>query len=100
MCSASTRVPTATASRKGGFDLIDAVPLGLGPRPNHVEFELPGTPNAGQTVCSAFDVSDPLRPAFIAQMPLDDLSLPSGALRHKKSINLVYGRVGGKGPSA
>ena len=60
----------------------------------HEQDELPGTPNAGQTVCSAFDVSDPLRPAFIAQIPLGNLVLPSGALRNKKSINLVYVRVG------
>ncbi|MBC7728115.1 MAG: beta-propeller fold lactonase family protein, partial [Microbacteriaceae bacterium] len=160
-------------STQGGFDIIDSVPLGLGARPNHVEFvsnargsvvyaslarigdggpggvasspiaiidrsvpggqrkvvssffshgreshglwtnpentllyvaheqdELPGTPNAGQTVCSAFDVSDPLRPAFIAQIPLGNLALPSGALRNKKSINLVYVRVGAKGQTA
>ena len=160
-------------STQGGFDLIDSVALGMGARPNHVEFvsnargsvvyaslariddggpggvaaspiaiidrsapggqrkvvgtfysrgreahglwtnpentllyvaheqdELPGTPNAGQTVCSAFDVSDPLRPAFIAQIPLGNLALPSGALRNKKSINLVYVRVGAKGQTA
>ncbi|KQP14848.1 YncE family protein [Pseudorhodoferax sp. Leaf267] len=160
-------------STRGGFDLIDSVPLGMGARPNHVEFvsnargsvvyaslariddggpggvasspiaiidrsalagqrkvvgsffthgreshglwtnpentllyvaheqdELPGTPNAGQTVCSAFDVSDPLKPAFIAQIPLGNLALPSGALRNKKSINLVYVRVGAKGQTA
>ena len=160
-------------STQSGFDLLDSVPLGVGARPNHVEFvanargsvvyaslariddggpggvassqiaiidrsapagqrkvvgsfhthgreshgvwtnpentllyvaheqdELPGTPNAGQTVCSAFDVSDPLRPAFIAQIPLGNLALPSGALRNKKSINLVYVRVGAKGQTA
>jgi YVTN family beta-propeller protein len=163
----------SSRSTRGGFDLIDSVPLGEGARPNHVEFvsnargsvvyaslariddggpggmgssaiaiidrntrggqrkvvgtffsrgreahglwtnpentllyvaheqdELPGTPNAGQTVCSAFDVSDPLRPAFIAQIPLGSLALPSGALRNKKSINLVYVRVGAKGQTA
>ena len=163
----------SSRSTRGGFDLIDSVPLGMGARPNHVEFvsnargsvvyaslariddggpggvasspiaiidrsaaggqrkvvgsffshgreahglwtnpentllyiaheqdELPGTPNAGQTVCSAFDVSDPLRPAFIAQIPLSSLNLPSGALRNKKSINLVYVRVGAKGQTA
>jgi YVTN family beta-propeller protein len=63
----------------------------------HEQDELPGTPNAGQTVCSAFDVSDPLKPNFIAQIPLGNLTLPSGALRNKKSINLVYVRVGAKG---
>jgi hypothetical protein len=160
-------------STRGGFDLIDSLPLGMGARPNHVEFvsnasgsvtyaslarvddagpggvassqiaiidrgaargqrrmvgsffshgreahglwtnpentllyvaheqdELPGTPNAGQTVCSAFDVRDPLRPGFIAQIPLGSLSLPSGALRNKKSINLVYVRPGTKGQTA
>jgi DNA-binding beta-propeller fold protein YncE len=63
----------------------------------HEQDELPGTPNAGQTVCSAFDVSDPLAPGFIAQIPLGELALPSGALRNKKSINLVYVRPGSKG---
>ena len=160
-------------STQGGFNLLDTVPLGVGARPNHVEFvsnvrgsvvyaslariddggaggvasspiaivdrsaaagqrkvvgtffsygreshglwtnpentllyvaheqdELPGTPNAGQTVCSAFDVSDPLRPVFITQIPLGNLALPSGALRNKKSINLVYVRVGAKGQTA
>ena len=66
----------------------------------HEQDELPGTPNAGQTVCSAFDVSDPYVPAFIAQIPLGILTLPSGALRNKKSINLVYVRVGVKGQTA
>ncbi|EWS56311.1 hypothetical protein X551_00873 [Methylibium sp. T29] len=66
----------------------------------HEQDELPGTPNAGQTVCSAFDVSDPLKPVFIAQIPLGNLTLPSGALRNKKSINLVYVRVGAKGQTA
>jgi YVTN family beta-propeller protein len=60
----------------------------------HEQDELPNTPNAGQTVCSAFDVSDPLRPMFVAQIPLGDLALPSGSLRNKKSINLVYVRPG------
>jgi YVTN family beta-propeller protein len=66
----------------------------------HEQDELPGTPNAGQTVCSAFDVSDPLRPSFIAQIPLGSLALPSGALRNKKSINLVYVRPGAKGQTS
>jgi YVTN family beta-propeller protein len=66
----------------------------------HEQDELPGTPNAGQTVCSAFDVSDPLRPRFIAQIPLGNLDLPSGPLRNKKSINLVYVRPGTKGQTA
>ena len=66
----------------------------------HEQDELPGTPNAGQAVCSAFDVSDPVRPRFIAQIPLGNLNLPSGPLRNKKSINLVYVRPGTKGQTA
>lgn len=66
----------------------------------HEQDELPGTPNGGQTVCSAFDVRDPFRPAFIAQIPLGELALPSGRLRNKKSINLVYVRVGARGQTA
>ena len=62
----------------------------------HEQDELPGTPNAGQTCCTAFDVSDPLRPRFIAQIPLGALKLPSGELRNKKSINLVYVRPGAR----
>ena len=67
---------------------------------SHEQDELPGTPNAGQTVCTAFDVSDPMNPAFIAQIPLGSLSLPSGELRNKKSINLVYVRPGFRGQTA
>jgi len=66
----------------------------------HEQDELPGTPNAGQTVCTAFDVSDPLKPRFIAQIPLGSLKLPSGELRNKKSINLVYIRPGHRGQTA
>ena len=66
----------------------------------HEQDELPGTPNAGQTVCSAFDVSDPFNPKFIAQIPLGSLKLPSGELRNKKSINLVYVRPGYRGQTA
>ena len=66
----------------------------------HEQDELPGTPNAGQTCCSAFDVSDPFNPKFIAQIPLGTLKLPSGELRNKKSINLVYVRPGFKGQTA
>ena len=66
----------------------------------HEQDELPGTPNAGQTVCSAFEVSDPFAPRFIAQIPLGNLALPSGPLRNKKSINLVYVRPGTKGQTA
>ena len=66
----------------------------------HEQDELPGTPNAGQTVCSAFDVSDPFGPKFLAQIPLGALKLPSGELRNKKSINLVYVRPGARSQSA
>jgi len=66
----------------------------------HEQDELPGTPNAGQTVCSAFDVNDPFKPRFIAQIPLGSLKLPSGELRNKKSINLVYVRPGYRGQTA
>jgi YVTN family beta-propeller protein len=66
----------------------------------HEQDELPNTPNAGQTVCSAFDVSDPFRPLFLAQIPLGELSLPSGKLRNKKSINLVYVRPGAPSQTA
>jgi YVTN family beta-propeller protein len=66
----------------------------------HEQDELPGTPNAGQTVCSAFDVSDPFNPKHIAQIPLGSLKLPSGELRNKKSINLVYVRPGFRGQTA
>jgi hypothetical protein len=63
----------------------------------HEQDELPNTQNAGQTVCSAFDVSDPANPQFVTQIALGDLSLPSGKLRNKKSINLVYVRPGTRG---
>ena len=66
----------------------------------HEQDELPGTPNAGQTCCTAFDVTDPMDPKFLAQIPLGALKLPSGELRNKKSINLVYLRPGYKGPTA
>jgi YVTN family beta-propeller protein len=167
----SHKLADAVSSRatRPGFELIDAVPLGMMARPNHVEFEnangkvvyvslarvddggpggvassqiaivdrsakggtrkvagtffsqgreahglwtnpandllyiaheqdeLPSTPNAGQTVCTAFDVRDPFKPRFVAQIPLGSLKLPSGELRNKKSINLVYVRPGQKG---
>ena len=66
----------------------------------HEQDELPGTLDAGQTVCSAFDVSNPLQPKLITQIPLSSLKLPSGELRDKKSINLVYVRPGTKGQTA
>lgn len=67
---------------------------------SHEQDELPGTSNEGQAVASAFDVSDPFKPEFIAQIPLGSLKLPSGELRNKKSINLVYVRPGHKGQTA
>jgi YVTN family beta-propeller protein len=66
----------------------------------HEQDELPNTPNAGQTVCTAFDVSDPFNPRFVAQIPLGELALPSGKLRNKKSINLVYVRPGARSQTA
>jgi YVTN family beta-propeller protein len=66
----------------------------------HEQDELPGTPGAGQTVCTAFDVSDPFNPRFLAQVTLGSLKLPSGELRNKKSINLVYVRPGYRGKTA
>lgn len=62
----------------------------------HEQDELPGTPAEGETVCSVFDVSDPFKPGFVAQIPLGNLDLPSGKLRNKKSINLVYVRPGAR----
>jgi len=45
-------------------------------------------------------VSDPFSPRFITQIPLGNLTLPSGELRNKKSINLVYVRPGYRGQTA
>jgi len=66
----------------------------------HEQDELPGTPNAGQTVASAFDVSNPLSPVFVAQIPLGSLMLPSGPLRNKRSIDLGYVRPGTRSQTA
>ena len=66
----------------------------------HERDELPDTPNAGQTVCTTFDISDPMKPRFIRQIPLGALDLPSGKLRNKKSINLVYVRPGARSATA
>jgi len=65
----------------------------------HEGDELPGTPNAGQTVATAFDVSNPFVPVFVAQIPLGELALPSGRLRNKKSTGLVYVRPGARSQS-
>jgi hypothetical protein len=45
-------------------------------------------------------VSAPLQPRLITQIPLGFLKLPSGELRNKKSINLVYVRPGTRGQTA
>jgi hypothetical protein len=66
----------------------------------HEQDELPGSPNGGQTVCSAFDISNPFQPKHLAQIPLRDLMLPSGRLRNKKGINLVYVRPGARSQTA
>ncbi len=66
----------------------------------HEQDELPDAPSGGQTVCTAFDVSDPFNPRFVAQIPLGDLMLPSGRLRNKKGINLVYVRPGAQSQTA
>lgn len=66
----------------------------------HEQDELPNTPNAGQTVCSAFNVRDPFKPGLVAQIPLGELVLPAGKLRNKKSINLVYVRPGARSQTA
>jgi YVTN family beta-propeller protein len=66
----------------------------------HEQDELPNTPNGGQTVCSAFDITDPFRPLLMTRIPLGELVLPSGRLRNKKSINLVYVRPGAKSQAA
>ena len=67
---------------------------------SHEQDELPGTLHEGQTLATAFDVSDPFEPKFTAQIPLGSLKLPSGELRNKKSINLVYVRPGFRGQTA
>jgi YVTN family beta-propeller protein len=66
----------------------------------HEQDELPGTPHAGQTVASAFDVSNPLSPVFVAQIPLGSLTLPSGPLRNKRSNDVVYVRPGARSQTA
>lgn len=72
----------------------------MGSRPNHPEFVANAkgsVVNAGQTVCSAFDVGGLFKPAVVSKIPLGDLALPSGGLRHKKTINLVYLRPATQG---
>jgi hypothetical protein len=66
----------------------------------HEQDELPNTPHAGQTVCSVFDINDPLTPHLVARISLGEIALPSGRLRNKKSINLVYVRPGARSASA
>jgi hypothetical protein len=52
-----------------------------------------GGTEAGAVV-AAFDVSEPLAPRFVAQIPLGALSLPSGELRNRRGGALVYVRPG------
>jgi hypothetical protein len=66
----------------------------------HEQDEPIGTTNAGQAVASAFDVTNPLAPVFLAQIPLGSLALPSGALRNKRSTSLVYVRPGTRSQTA
>lgn len=66
----------------------------------HEQDELPETPHGGQTVCSVFDIVDPFAPRLISRIPLGELALPSGRLRNKKSINLVYVRPGARSATA
>lgn len=56
----------------------------------HAQEEAGGSPHAGQSVCSAFDVSDPYSPRVVAQIPLGSLLLPSGELRNAKSTSAIY----------
>jgi len=58
----------------------------------HEQDEAAGNPYAGQSVCSAFDVSDPYSPRMIAQIPLGALLLPSGELPNTKSTSIAYVR--------
>jgi len=58
----------------------------------HEQDELPGAPGEGQTLCTVLDVSDPFRPRFVDRIALGELALPSGRLRNKKGINLVFVR--------
>jgi YVTN family beta-propeller protein len=66
----------------------------------HEQDEPAGTTNAGQAVASAFDVTNPLAPVFLAQIPLGSLALPSGSLRNKRSTSLVYVRPGTRSQTA
>jgi len=66
----------------------------------HEQDQVGGTPNAGQAVASAFDVTNPLAPVFLAQIPLGSLALPSGALRNKRSSSIVYVRPGVRSQTA
>lgn len=66
----------------------------------HEQDELPGTPGAGQTLCTVLDVTDPFRPRFVDRIAFGDLALPSGGLRNKKGINLVFVRPGARSVTA
>lgn len=67
----------------------------------YVAHELDDLPQDGgmpRAMCSVFDVTDPFAPKLITRISLGGLVLPSGTLRNKKSINLLYVRPGA--PSA
>ena len=66
----------------------------------HEQDALPGTPGEGQTLCTVLDVTDPFRPRFVDRIALGDLALPSGKLRNKKGINLVFVRPGARSVTA
>lgn len=66
----------------------------------HEQDELPGTSGEGQTLCTVLDVTDPFRPRFLDRIALGALALPSGKLRNKKGINLVFVRPGARSVTA
>lgn len=85
----------ATGGREAHGLWVD--PAGIRLFVAHEQDELPGTPGAGQTLCTVLDVADPFRPRFIDRIAFGDLALPSGGLRNKKGINLVFIRPGARG---
>lgn len=60
----------------------------------HEQHELPGTPSAGQTVCSAFATSDPFNPKFLAPIPLGSLKLAFGTAVRFAALDMAAGRTG------
>ena len=45
-------------------------------------------------------MTDPFRPRFLERIALGELALPSGKLRNKKGINLVFVRPGARSVTA